>query len=409
MKAAAIARSWATTRLAMVQSAEGLTRRRARLWRALRPVLRRTPFLAPHADMALDRMPVTDVAVLRADYGRWNSRGCSHEELHAAAADAERGGRGEVRPGLVCGYSTGSSGARGLFAADAGERADYIGQILARLLPPGALLKPVRIALMLRANSRLYSDSAGAGRAFLHLPLETRAADAAAALERFAPTVLIAPASRLMDLLAHGPALPHLERLFYGAEPMSGSERQWLQDRLGVRPDPIYQATEGFIGAACPEGRLHLNEHSLAVELEPVPGTDGYRPIVTDLRRRSQPIVRIRTDDYIELDPAPCPCGYAGRVIRPVMGRVTDIWRYGGRSITPPRLVGCMDGVVPAPVAWQALARRDHVELRLGEGAERATVADVVRRQLDLPVPVLLSEQSPERDGPKRRWMVGHG
>jgi putative adenylate-forming enzyme len=409
VNAAAIARSWLTTRLAMAQETQGLAARRARLWRAFQPVMRRTPALAAHAGASLDRVPISEVAELRADYGRWNSRGLSHAELHAAAADAERGGSGEVRQGVVCGYSTGSGGARGLFVADEGERADYIGQIFARLLPARAVFTPMRVALMLRANSRLYSDSAGAGRAFLHLPLETSAHDAAVALERFGPTILIAPGSRLTGLLDHTPRLPALQRLFYGAEPTSGAERAWIHDRFGLRADPIYQATEGFVGAACAEGRLHLNEHSLSIELEPVAGTQGYRPIVTDLRRRTQPIVRVRTDDYLELDPAPCGCGYAGRAVRPIMGRVTDIWRYGDITVTPPRLVACMDAIVPAPVAWQALARRDHVELRVGRGGWTPTVAGALRRGLDLPVPVRLSDTPPLRDGPKRQWMVGRG
>lgn len=408
MSTGAIAASWLATRLAMTQTSDGLAHRRARLWRALQPVLRRTPDLAAHAGKSLDSVPVTDVADLRADYGRWNSLGCSHAELHAAALDAEGGGAGEVRRGVVCGYSTGSGGARGVFVADSRERADYIGQILARVLPMNALFKPMRVALTLRANSRLYSDSAGAGRAFLHLPLETSPEQAVAALERFAPTILIAPASWLAGLLNHGPRLRGLKRIFYGAEPMSEAERERIQDVLGLRPDPIYQATEGFIGAACARGRLHLNEHSLAVQLEPVVGVDGFRPIVTDLRRRSQPIVKVRMDDYIEPDLAPCSCGYAGRVIRPVMGRVTDIWRYPGCTVTPSRLAASMDALVPPPVQWQALAHRDHVELRLGAGVDRTTAAEALRRDLGLPVPIRLSEAAPERAGPKRRWMIGH-
>ena len=409
MRAAAIARAWATTRLAMAQDAQGLARRRAGLWRAFRPVMGRTPALAAYAGASLDGVPVTDAPQLRVDYGRWNSSGFSHAELHAAAADAEGGGSGEVRPGVVCGYSTGGGGARGLFVADQSERSEYIGQILARVLPAQALLRPMRIALILRANSRLYSDSSGPGRRFLHLPLDLGALETMAALLRFGPTVLIAPASRLVELAEQGARLPFLERLFYGAEPMSDGERAWMRERLGLRPDPIYQATEGFIAAACAEGRLHLNEHSLVVELEAVAGTPGHRPIVTDLGRRTQPIVRVRTDDYIELDETPCRCGYAGRVIRPIMGRVGDIWRYGDAPVTPARLAAAMDEIVPPPTAWQALARRDHVELRLGKTAGAATAADALRRALDLPVPVWPSNAPLRRDGPKRRWMIGHG
>ncbi|RYF92298.1 MAG: cell division protein FtsA [Caulobacteraceae bacterium] len=413
MSPKAIAASWLTTRLTMTQSAAGLARRRERLWTALRPALGRTPALAAFADGPLSAVPITEVAALRADYGQWNSLGCSHAEIHAAARDAETGGPGEVRPGVVAGYSTGSSGSRGVFLAGAAERADYIGQILARVLPLGALVRPMRLALMLRANSRLYSDSGSRRRPFLHLPLDLRPDEAAARLAAFSPTVLIAPASRLVwmagEVAAGRLALPALSRLFYGAEPMGEAERAWVAGALGVRPDPIYQATEGFVAAACPRGALHLNEHSLEIELEPVTGTAGFRPVVTDLRRTSQPIVRVRTDDYLELDPAGCGCGYAGRVIRPVMGRVTDIWRFAARTVTPPQLSEAVEALLPPPAQWLAIATPDHVELRIGHGTRPDDLAARLGERLGLPVPVLVNDTPPDPPIPKRVRSLAFG
>ncbi len=412
MSPRAIAASWLATRLAMGRSAGGLARRRAGLWSALQPAIGRTPALAAFAGGPLSAVPITDVPTLRADYGRWNSLGCSHEEIHAAALEAETGGAGEVRPGVVAGYSTGSGGVRGVFLASGAERADYIGQILARLLPLRSLLAPMRLALMLRANSRLYSDSASRKRAFLHLPLEQSPDDALRALAGFSPTILIAPASRLVWLateVSEGRlALPALSRLFYGAEPMGEAERAWVGDVLGVRQDPIYQATEGFVGAACAKGALHLNEHGLEIELKPVAGTEGFRPVLTDLRRTSQPIVRVRTDDYLELEPGGCGCGYAGRVIRPVMGRVSDIWRFAERVVTPNQLSAAMDDLLAPTIPWQALATPDHVELRLG-GAAPEGLAEQLRARLSLPVPVVLSEAPPDPPAPKRVRMRSLG
>ena len=393
----------------MTRSEDGLAKRRARLWNELQLAVRRTPALAAYAGRPLRDLPVTDVADLRSDYGRWNSLGKSHESLHAAALDAENGGTGEVCPGVVCGYSTGSGGTRGLFVADRNERADYVGQILARALQPSALLKPMRLALILRANSRLYSDSAGRRRSFLHLPLDLTPAETADSLERFSPTVLIAPAAKLVTLAAHGLRLPDLKRLFYGAEPMSGGERSWLESVLGLRPDPIYQATEGFIAIACDQGRLHLNEHSLDVELEPAPGTGGFRPILTDLRRRNQPIVRIRTDDLIELDCKPCHCGYAGRAIHPVMGRISEVLRYPGCTVSPARLMAAMDALAPPPLQWQVIGHSDAVELRLGPGGAQDQVVAGLNHDLGLPVPVRLSTTPPDAPAPKRRRIIVHG
>lgn len=414
MLARAIATSWLATRLAMMRSAAGLARRRARLWSALRPALRKTPAMAAYAEGPLDEIPITDVAELRADYGRWNSLGRSHAEIHAAALDAETGGTGEVQPGVVAGYSTGRSGTRGVFLASAAERADYIGQILARVLPVTTLAAPMRVALMLRANSALYSDSAGGRRAFLHLPLDLTPDEAAARLGDYSPTILIAPASRLVSMaeaaLAGRLALPALTRLFYGAEPMGEAERAWVAEALGMRPDPIYQATEGFLGAACPRGALHLNDHSLEIELEPVAGTPGFRPVVTDLRRVSQPIVRLRTDDYLELAPAGCGCGYAGRVIRPVMGRVGDVWRYPGRVVTPNAVSAAVEAVLAPPTQWLAIATPEFVELRTSPGAERdGDLAARLATQLGLPVPVRLGHAPPDPPAPKRIHSLSFG
>ncbi len=416
MTARPILLSWLATRIAMRRSPQGLARRRDRLWRELQPALRRTPALAAYAGQPLSAFPISDPAAVRADYSRWNSLGCSHDQLHQAAASAEAGGTGEVLPGIVAGYSTGTAGSRGLFVASAAERADYIGQSLARLLPARELLRPVRLALMLRANSRLYSDLGRSRFAFAHFPLDRDGESIARGLAEFAPTILIAPSHRLVELAAAVRAgrlaLPRLDHLFFGAEPMSASERAWVGGAFGVRPDPIYQATEGFLAAACAYGRLHLNEHSLAIELEPIAGTPGHRALVTDLRRRSQPVVRLRMDDYLECDPQACACGYAGRVIRPVTGRVADIWRWGDRSITPAEVTETLDALLGVPARWQAIASISQVELRVDpsidpERARRA--AAQFAADLGIPVPVVLGEEPPETPSPKRRRLSWTG
>lgn len=321
------------------------------------PVLRATPALADHAGKPLDALPITDVATMRADFAGWNSRGIREADARAAAEAAERGEAALLAGGISAGLSTGSSGTRGLFLADPQERARYVGQALARLLPATALVRGARIALCLRADSALYRDVGRAGRfAFHFVPLAASPADRAAALERIDPQVLIAPPHVLADLAQAGIALPALNRLFYGAEPLGEAERGWIAARLGRRPDPIYQATEGFIGATCRQGTLHLNEEEMVVELEPVPGTSRFRPIVTDLGRRTQPIVRIRLDDLVEPLAAPCPCGAATRAVRPIEGRIDDLWRWPGATICPRDVDTALAAALGGGARWRAIA-----------------------------------------------------
>ena len=355
---AAILAAWARTRwAARIRDRGALARRQARLWQRMAPMLRATPALAAYAGRPLAALPITDVAAIRADFAGWNSRGLTEAAARAAAEAAERGEAALLAHEISAGFSTGSSGTRGLFLTDPQERARYVGQALARLLPASALLAGRRIALCLRADSALYRDVGRAGRfAFHFVPLAASPGARAAALRRIDPQVLIAPPHVLAELADAGIALPALDRLFYGAEPLGEAERGWIAARLGRRPDPIYQATEGFIGATCRMGTLHLNEEEMVVELEPVPGTSRFRPIVTDLGRRTQPIVRVRLDDLVEPLAEPCGCGAATRAIHPVEGRIYDLWRWEGVTICPRDVETVLADALGGGARWRAIA-----------------------------------------------------
>jgi len=404
MRREATLASWLRTRRAMRFSPQRLADHRQEQWQQLQPTLRSTPALAPHAGKPLQSLPVVDVQDIRRDYGRWNSLGLSDARVRRLADDAEAGtsDAGE----LSAGYSTGTSGRRGIFITSAAERADYIGQSLARLLPLAALFRRQRLALHLRANNTLYGDAASRRLAFAYLPLASSLEETLAELQAWGPTILIAPPHRLLALAAMRGALPGaLRHLFYGSEPMSERDCAIVSGRFGIVPRAIYQATEGFLGASCRYGALHLNDHSLEIELEPVPGTRGFRPIITDLRRRSQPIVRVRGDDYLELVGHDCGCGFAGRIVAPPAGRVQDIWRYAGRAITPGQVVTNVEALEPG-LDWSAVGSRSSVELRFDAPIDRAKakrIATEVQLRLAIPVPVLPVTGRLPAHGPKRR------
>lgn len=389
-------------------SRQKLDRHRARQWSRLQPAIARTPALAQYHGKPLTELPVIDPAEMRADYGAWNSCGKRDEEFRQLAGDAEAGKR--AAGDLSAGWSTGSGkGARGLFVSNEAERADYIGQSLARLLPGRALLKKQRLALHLRASNSLYSDVKTRRFAFTHIPLECSQAESLERLKAFAPTILIAPPHRLLSLANARLDLPSLNHLFCGSEPISKAERMVIEDSFGLRPRSIYQATEGFLGAECHEGRLHLNEHALDIELEPVEGTRGFRPIISDLRRTSQPIIRLRGDDFLELaaDQAPCPCGFQGRVIAPPQGRVSDLWPLGSRVITPSQVVAAVEAEHEYSGEWQAIGCPTHITFRTAPSFHTAQVHDAVMRLQDLSgLRVKVERDLPGWSGPKRHKVV---
>lgn len=409
-----IGRSWWRTRRAMRLSAQALAAHRQRKWAALQPALARTPALAPFAGKPLADFPVTGIADMRADYGQWNSLGLTDACLRAMADAAERA---EDTGHVTAGWSTGTGGgARGLFVADAHERADYLGQTLARLLPPREMLRRQRIALHLRAGNALYSDVERGRIAFRHFPLQRTPEETRSLLQQFNPTILIAPPHRLLSFAREGAQYPALRHLFTGSEPISASESNWIADILGLRPRAIWQATEGFLGAECAEGRLHLNDHAMAIELEAIPGTAAFRPIITDLRRRSQPIVRVRGDDVLEqAQTGPCPCGFAGRVIHPVQGRITDIWRFADLAVLPREVVEAVEAAFAGQWAWQATADARQVSLRVQSTCPEALVTRA-RESLasKVPVPVNIDADMPPWACPawtglKRHKVLWHG
>ena len=254
LRAGRIAAAYLDTRLcdARLGDRAALLARQRRLWGRLAPALARTPALAALAGRPLDAFPVREPAEMRADLGAWNSLGLGAAQILDAAQAAEEGREANLPDQVQAGFSTGSQGARGVFLTTAAERDQYLGALLGRLVTPRRLLRPIRAALILRANNRLYADIQGAGAAFSFIGLDIAPKAQLEALQAFAPTHLVAPPHVLVALARRveaGDWTPRLDGLFYGAEPLGEREGQRLAQVFGLSPAPLYQATEGFLGA----------------------------------------------------------------------------------------------------------------------------------------------------------------
>jgi putative adenylate-forming enzyme len=86
----------------------------------------------------------------------------------------------------------------------------------------------------------------------------------------------------------------------------------------------IYQCTEGFLGFTCSHGTLHLNEDLLIFEKEYIDDV-RFIPIITDLFRKTQPIIRYRLDDILVEKKTPCPCGCIFQALERIEGRCDDL------------------------------------------------------------------------------------
>lgn len=281
----------------------------------------------PHAWRTL---PVVNKQLMMQHFDTFNTRSVQLDDAMQVALRAEQSR--DFLPQLAeltVGLSSGTSGHRGLFLVSPQEQASWAGAILARTLHD---LKPrrLRVAFFLRSNSNLYEEVGKGLIQFRYFDLMTPLAEAVQTLNRWQPHIVIGPPS-LLGLLADEQARGDLhvrpERLISVAEVLEAHDRERLQKTFGIPVHQIYQCTEGFLATSCVKGSLHMQEDLVAVQFEAIPGSNGERvmPIITDLWRQTQPIIRYQLNDILELERTPCACGSTFQVIRSIDGRCDDL------------------------------------------------------------------------------------
>lgn len=284
-------------------------------------------------------LPTVDKQLMMDNFSTFTTCGIMKEAAMQVALQAERSR--DFSPhlhGLTVGLSSGTSGHRGLFLASPQEQAAWAGTILARTLHHRNFRR-LRVAFFLRSNNNLYEQVGKGPIQFRYFDLMLPLAEAIRQLNALQPHILIGPPS-LLGFLADEIAHLHIqpERLISVAEVLEEQDQERLQSIFHAPVHQIYQCTEGLLAVSCVQGRLHIQEDIVALQLEPVSGGSSERvtPIVTDLWRRTQPIIRYRLNDILQLDPTPCPCGSAFRVIHSIEGRCDDLCYFAARS-GPPR------------------------------------------------------------------------
>jgi putative adenylate-forming enzyme len=272
-------------------------------------------------------LPTVDKQLMMAHFDDFNTRGISRAAAMEVALRAER--ERDFQPtldGLTVGLSSGTSGHRGLFVAAPHEQAAWAGTMLARTI---RTLRRQRVAFFLRSNSNLYERVGGRLIEFRYFDLMLPLGDAVAQLNLFQPNVLIGPPS-LLGFLANCAVRGDLRirptRLISVAEVLEPHDREQISAAFSAPVEQIYQCTEGLLAVSCAAGSLHLQEDVVAIQLEPLPGDPArVMPIVTDLWRTTQPIIRYRLNDVLQIEPRPCVCGSDFRVLRAIEGRSDDV------------------------------------------------------------------------------------
>ena len=275
-------------------------------------------------------LPTVDKALMMEHFDTFNTRGVKGEEAMAVALEAERSR--DFRPvlgSLTVGLSSGTSGHRGLFLANQWEQTAWAGTILARTLHH-LPRQPLRVAFFLRSNSNLYEQIGSRLIQFRYFDLMLPLPEVVSALNDFQPHIIVGPPSLLgflVDERQGGRLRIKPGRLISVAEVLEPHDRERLEATFDAPVHQIYQSTEGLLAVSCVKGSLHIQEDVVILQLEPLPGSNGERvmPVVTDMWRRTQPIIRYRLNDVLQMESRPCSCGSAFRVILAIEGRCDDI------------------------------------------------------------------------------------
>lgn len=306
-----------------------IERRQRRLLRSHLRFLRwRSPYFRDLlATRSFSDLPLMDKSVMMSRFDQINTVGVGKDEALALAIANERSRDFDADLGSnSVGLSSGTSGHRGLFVVSSAERDAWVGTVLARTLPRGMLFGH-RIALFLRADNTLYESVGSRTVSFRYFDVYADMDDNIARLREYRPTILVAPPSVLRLIASAADAggfdvVP--QRVYSVAEVLEISDEQRITASLGQSVlHQLYQCTEGFLAHTCEHGVIHLNEDNILVEREAL-DAERFTPIVTDLRRRAQPIVRYRLGDVLRERTSPCPCGSALTAIERIEGREGD-------------------------------------------------------------------------------------
>lgn len=287
-------------------------------------VLNSSQYYANYVGKDISDFPIINKKIHMENFDRMNTEGLSRDEALKIAIDSEKSRDFDPEyNGFSVGLSSGTSGSRGLFVLSSKERSLWAGYIIGKTLPFS--FKKHKVAFFLRANNNLYETSNGLMLTFQFYDFINGIENNILSLNDFSPNILIAPAS-VLRRLAESDVQIYPERIISVAEVLDIADKEIIEKRFLVKVEQIYQCTEGFLAVSCEKGGIHLNEDAYVIEKKWIDESTGrFSPIVTDLNRTVQPVIRYLLDDVLILSNEACICGSSMTKIETIEGRCDDV------------------------------------------------------------------------------------
>ena len=272
-------------------------------------------------------LPIMNKSLFMENFNIINNCGITYDQASEIAENAEisRNFSPMIR-GLAVGLSTGTSGNRGIFLVSETERANWVAYMIDRVI--GFSFRKVEIAFFLRANNKLYESAKSKRISFNFFDIYDNIDSHIERLNNLKPNILIAQPSVLMILSKkklNGELRINPKKIISVAEVLTNEDKTYFEEIFKIKLSEVYQCTEGFLASSCSEGFLHFNEDFLIIEKKYIDEErTRFHPIITDLLRKSQPVVRYELNDIIT-EKKNCKCGSKFLAIESIDGRSDDM------------------------------------------------------------------------------------
>ena len=313
-----------------------------RRFRSLLRSLKKSPYYGSviNPDPGLTDFPLMDKMTFMQHFDTINTCGLTLDECMQVAQEAEQSR--DFSPminGISVGLSTGTSGNRGVFLVSEKERAVWVAMVLDRVI--GFSLRKRKVAFFLRANNNLYQSTQSGLLEFCFFDIFKKMDENMAPLHAFQPAILVAQPSVLCMIAEEqikGKLSISPQKIISVAEVLSVEDKNFLEEVFQQTIHQVYQCTEGFLASSCKYGTMHFNEDFLIIEKKYIDSEKTrFHPVITDLLRRSQPIVRYELNDIIT-EKQNCACGSSMLAIESIDGRSDDILVFKSRQKNEVRL-----------------------------------------------------------------------
>lgn len=278
-------------------------------------------------------LPTVNKKIMMDNLTDYNTVGLTKEEILNFCLEVEKTRNFSKRlKGLNIGMSSGTSGNKGVEIVTLAEEKYMKAALFARF--DFTKNEKINLAFILRVSAPAFSLDKF-GHKLTYISQLNSIDEIKKQLQKIQPNIISAPPS-MLKIIAKEVENKRLsiipKKLISYAEILYPDVKNYLVKVFKCPVHQIYKCTEGPIAISCKYDHLHINEDLVLVEtlnndgtITP-PGQPCQKLIVTDLHKKSQPIIRYELNDIITISRDKCQCGSSFRVIENIQGRADDLF-----------------------------------------------------------------------------------